>query len=90
MSITFEPVGSYVVISRRPDPAASEFLEVVGNLDQRFGRAVVTAVGPDVVDLRPGDMVVVSLAAGTNVPGDQVIVPESSCIATVIEKENGE
>ncbi len=81
--VTLTPVGIYVVVKHLPQPNPSKLIEVVGNLGERFGRAEVTAVGPDVLDLKVGDTVVVSLAAGTNVPGDQIIVPEHACIATV-------
>jgi co-chaperonin GroES (HSP10) len=82
-TVTLEPVGSYVVIKPLPQPQVSQIIEVVGNLGERFGRATVTAVGPDVLDLKVGDTVIVSLAAGTNVPGDQLIVPEHTCIAII-------
>lgn len=78
---TLTPVGSYVVLQRLPDPSKSTYIEVVG-MNDRFGRAKVLSIGPDVLDLKVGDTVVVSMAAGTDVPGG-VIVPEASCIAII-------
>ncbi len=80
--VTLEPVGQYVVVKPLEYINPSKLIQVVGNLGDRFGRATVTAVGPDVIDLKVGDTVIVSLAAGTNVP-DGIIVPEHCCIAIV-------
>lgn len=86
MTVTITPTGSYVILERLPDARKSQIIEVVG-MNDRFGRARVKSIGPDVLDLKVDDIVVVSMAAGTDVPsdgtGDWVIVPEASCIATI-------
>ena len=76
---TLHPCGNRVLVTLMPDPPRSDLLVVITS-PSRAQRAKVVAIGPEVRDVKPGELVLVSRLAGQEV-GDKVLMPEGSVLA---------
>lgn len=74
-----EPLRDLVLIRLRPLPEKTGLILRVSR--QEFaGWADVVDTGPECVDVRKGDVVLVSVLAGQQV-GEEILLPESSILA---------
>lgn len=80
--IVAEPLHAYVRVRLLPE--ASSIIEVVGGYDSNVRRAIVEAVGPDVLDATVGQTVLCSSKAGVTIGQDELLLPETAIMAVIV------
>ena len=80
MTVVFNPLLSNVVLRLEPEPERSTVIHVQKTLVDlaRFG--TITAVGPEVRDVRVGHRVLASITAGVELSDGVVMVKESAIL----------
>lgn len=82
MSISVEPVKDLVLVQMIPLPEKTGSIHRVNSQRYEYTRdCTVLKIGPDVKDVRPGDVVSLPALVGQKVGNDDTrIVPESSIL----------
>ena len=84
MTVSLQPLQGRILVSLRPLPERTGSIYRVSR--QEYAReADVLAVGPEVRDVKVGDVVLVSALAGQQV-GENQMVPESAVLGFVEEE----
>lgn len=76
MSVTFAPLTNHLLLALEPEPERSSIIAVQRGVEDltRFGR--ITAIGPEVRDLRVGQRVLASITAGVEIQEQVVMITE--------------
>lgn len=82
--IVAEPLHAYVRVRLLPEASRSSIIEVVGGYDSNVRRAIVEAVGPDVLDATVGQTVLCSSKAGVTIGQDELLLPETAIMAVIV------
>jgi co-chaperonin GroES (HSP10) len=81
VTVTLQPTANRVLVSLRPLPEMTGSIHRVSRSE--YARAAdVIAVGPEVRDVKVGDVVLVSALAGQLV-GDNVLMPEAAIMGHI-------
>lgn len=80
---TIHPLGTYLLLRYLPEPAPTGLIQRVSLTTPAARRAVIEAVGPDVLDHTPGQTVVVSTLVGVTVDEGRVLAEETAVLADV-------
>jgi NADPH:quinone reductase-like Zn-dependent oxidoreductase len=85
MPIVMSPLTNYLLVALEPDVEQSKVIQVVRHVEglARFG--TVTAVGPEVRDVKPGQRVLASITAGVELGERVVMIAESAVLGHVHE-----
>lgn len=84
MTVTLQPLQDRVLVSLRPLPTMTGHIHRVSR--QEYARSAdVLAIGPEVRDVKVGDVVLVSALAGQQV-GENQLVSEAQIIGYVDEQ----
>jgi hypothetical protein len=77
VSISFQPLVNHLLITVEPDPPQSTIIDVQRATEglARFGE--VTAIGPEVRDVKVGQRVLASITAGVEIPSGTLISEDS-------------
>jgi hypothetical protein len=79
MAVSFHPLINHVLLTLEPEPEQSSIIAVQKAVVDlvRYGR--VTAIGPEVRDVKVGQRVLASVTAGVELDWG-VLIPESSVL----------
>jgi Zn-dependent alcohol dehydrogenase len=82
VSISFQPLVNHLLITVEPEPPQSTIIDVQRSHEglARFGE--VTAVGPEVRDVKVGQRVLASITAGVDIPSG-TLIPEEAVLGIV-------
>lgn len=83
MTVALQPLQDRVLVSLRPLPKKTGLIHRVDRQEYAM-TADVLAIGPEVRDVKQGDVVLVSSLAGQQV-GENLLISESSIIGFVEE-----
>jgi hypothetical protein len=80
MPVVMNPLTNHLLLVLEPEPEQSTVIQVVRNVEglARFGR--VTAVGPEVRDVKPGQRVLASITAGVELGTGVVMIMEGNVL----------
>lgn len=80
MSVTYTPLLNHVLLALEPEPEQSSVIQVQRATVGLTRFATVTAIGPEVREVKVGQRVLASLTAGVEIGEGVVMVPESSVL----------
>jgi len=83
MSVQLTPLGANLLLELEPEPEMSKIISVQKSLVDLVRYATVISVGPEVRDTKPGDRVVASVTAGTELPWG-MLVNEKAVLSHVV------
>jgi hypothetical protein len=77
VSISFQPLVNQLLLTLEPEPPQSAIIDVQRATEglARFGE--VTAIGPEVRDVKVGQRVLASITAGVEMPSGMLISEEA-------------
>lgn len=80
---TIRPLGTYLLLRYLPETTPPGLIQRVTSSSPAARKAVIEAVGPDVLDHQPGQTVVVSTLVGVTLGDGQVLAEETAVLADV-------
>jgi co-chaperonin GroES (HSP10) len=85
MTVTFTPLLNHVLLRLEAEPEASSIIAVQKSVEglTRFG--TVTAVGPEVRDVKVGQRVLASITAGVEIQSKVIMVAEAAVLGVCHE-----
>jgi hypothetical protein len=85
MTVVMNPLTNHLLLALEPDVEPSKIIAVQKATEGLVRFATVTAVGPEVRDVKPGQRVLASITAGVELGDRVVMIAESAILGTVHE-----
>jgi hypothetical protein len=83
VTVKFQPLTDHLLLTLEPEPELSGVIAVQRSLVGLTRFATVVSVGPEVRDSKPGDRVLASITAGTELPWG-MLVSEQAILSHVL------
>jgi hypothetical protein len=83
MAVSFQPLGSNLLLELEPEAEQSSVIQVQKSLVDLVRYAKVLSVGPEVRDTSVGQRVIASVTAGTELGGMGMLIKESAILAHI-------
>ena len=79
MAVSFQPLVNHLLLTLEPEPEMSSIIHVQKSLVDLVRYGEITAIGPEVRDLKVGQRVLASVTAGVEL-ADGVLIPETAVL----------
>ena len=79
MAVSFQPLVNHLLLTLEPEPEMSSIIHVQKSLVDLVRYGEITAIGPEVRDLKVGQRVLASVTAGTEMEWG-MLIPETSVL----------
>ena len=79
MTINFQPLVNNLLLTLEPEPEMSSIIHVQKSLVDLVRYGEITAIGPEVRDLKVGQRVLASVTAGVEM-ADGILIPETAVL----------
>ena len=86
MTINFQPLVNNLLLTLEPEPEMSSIIHVQKALVDLVRYGEITAIGPEVRDLKVGQRVLASVTAGVEL-AEGVLIPETAVLGILTRDE---